>query len=212
MMTPDRPVLTCKQKDNFVGRWRGVVIDGSCGSFYPSSTFKACSKAGSNIGSDIERRIPLTRGKFAIVDAADYYRLIQFQWYAKYSGKTFYATRNHAGKSVKMHREIMDCPGHLLVDHIDHDGLNNRRSNLRLCTSSQNLCNTVSTRGSSSKYKGVCWHKREKQWVASIQFNKKTYYLGDFDSEIDAARAYDEKAKVLHGQFACLNFPPSFGA
>ena len=195
----DRPVLVCKERKGYVGWYRSVYLDSSCVNFYPSETCKAGSRA--------ERRIPLTRGKFALVDADDYYRLSKFQWYAKYSGSTFYAVRNHSGKSVKMHREIMGGPGHLLVDHIDRNGLNNRRSNLRFCTSSQNLCNTVSIRGSSSRYKGVCWHKREKQWVASIQFKKKSYYLGDFDNEIDAAKAYDKKAKVLHGEFACLNLP-----
>ena len=199
LIVPNRPVLMCMQRENKVGRWWGVQLEQSCRNFYPSGTFKA--------GSEAARRIPLTRGKFALVDAEDYYQLSKFQWYAKYSGSTFYAARNHAGKSVKMHREILASPDHLLVDHIDRNGLNNRKSNLRFCTSSQNLCNTVSIRGSSSRYKGVCWHKREKQWVASIQFNKKSYYLGDFDNEIDAAKAYDKKAKVLHGQFACLNLP-----
>jgi len=105
-----------------------------------------------------------------------------------------------------MHRQILSCPPDLLVDHIDHNGLNNCKRNLRLCTPAQNTRNSLSSANSSSKYKGVCWSKREKKWTASIQFNKKAYHLGYFTDEIKAAKAYDKKAKELHGQFACLNF------
>jgi len=66
----------------------------------------------------------------------------------------------------------------------------------------------LSTASSTSKYKGVCWDKRNKKWGVTIQANKKKYHLGYFKDEIDAAKAYDKKAKKLHGQFACLNFPP----
>ena len=70
------------------------------------------------------------------------------------------------------------------------------------------MCNTFSSKVGSSKYKGVTWHKMGKKWVAAIQLNRKQYHLGHFSNEIDAARAYDEKAKELHGEFAYLNFPP----
>ena len=186
------------QRVNFVGRWRGVHIDGKCPNFYPSSTFKAGAKAA--------RRIPLTRGKFALVDSADYYRLAQFNWQAMAGNNTFYATGRADGKATKMHRLIMDPPAHLLVDHIDRNGLNNCRSNLRLCTIAQNSCNAI-PHGSSSKYKGVCWNKRKKKWIARIRLSGKIYSLGYFTDEITAAKAYDKKAGQLHRQFACLNFP-----
>jgi len=102
----------------------------------------------------------------------------------------------------------MAAPNHLFVDHIDHNGLNNRRSNLRLCTLAQNNRNMVSRTG-SSKYKGVCWHGGTKKWNAKIRLNRKCYHIGLFTDEIAAAKAYDKKAKELHGQFACLNFPPA---
>ncbi len=200
MMSPHRPSLICMQKEGHHGRWWSVHLGDKCANFYPSQTLKKVAEA--------VRPIPLTRGNFATVDAEDYYRLAKFNWYTTTGAKTFYAARKCNGKAVMMHREIMNAPDHLVVDHIDRNGLNNCKANLRLCTISQNLCNTVSTKGSSSKYKGVSWHKREKNWVASIQFNGKIYHLGYFENEIDAAKAYDKKASQLHGEFACLNFPP----
>ena len=168
--------------------------------FYPSKTFKKGPKA--------VRRIPLTQGKFATVDARDYYRLSKFNWYAVIAQNTFYAARTQSGKSIKMHRFIMDAPEDLFVDHIDHDGLNNAKGNLRLCTFTQNARNTQPTKGTSSRYKGVCWKKKEKKWVANVQPNNKRYFLGYFTDEIDAAKAYDKKAAKVFGEFACLNFPP----
>jgi hypothetical protein len=165
----------------------------------PSETFKTNPQA--------PRRIPLTRGKFALVDWQDYYRLTKFQWFVVANGITFYAARKDRGKILMMHRDIMEAPSHLFVDHIDHNGLNNTRSNLRLCTKAQNSCNKASRMG-NSKYKGVYWNRDKKKWVAAIQYNRTKYELGYFTDEITAARAYDKKAKDLHRQFACLNFPP----
>ena len=79
-----------------------------------------------------QRLIPLTRGKFAVVDAKDYPRLIQYRWFAERSGHTFHAVRRHNGRAVKMHHHLMRTPRHLTVGHFDHDGLNNIRKNLRL--------------------------------------------------------------------------------
>ena len=105
-----------------------------------------------------------------------------------------------------MHREIMHAPKGMVVDHIDGNSLNNRRSNLRLCTVSQNHQNRRRTYG-SSKYKGAWWDKRRNKWVAAITFKGKYIYLGFFDNEIDAGKAYDRKAAELFGEFAYLNFP-----
>ena len=188
----------CRQKVNFVGKRAEVRLNASCANFEPSETFKTNPQA--------PRRIPLTRGKFALVDAKDYYRLSKFNWCINSNGCTFYAARCCAGRTVMMHRVIMKPPEHLFVDHIDHNGLNNTRSNLRLCTQAQNNCNTSSRMG-NSKYKGVYWNRARKKWVAAIRFRGKTYDLGYFTDEIAAARAYDKKASQLHRQFACLNFP-----
>ena len=188
------------QKPNLTGRWQVVLLEQSCPNFYPSAICKQ--------GSAAVRRIPLTRGKFALVDTADYYHLVKYKWTVQSNANTSYASGKVAGKVTKMHRLIMNAPADLLVDHIDHNGLNNCRSNLRLCTPAQNARNSVSRKGSTSRYKGVSWSRERKKWAASIQFNRKIYQLGYFQSHFAAARAYDKKAKELHGQFACLNFPP----
>jgi len=92
------------------------------------------------------------------------------------------------------------------VDHIDGNGLNNTRANLRICTYQQNVCNCKS-RGGDSKYKGISWDKRSKKWRAKIRYNSKDKHLGVFEDEIEAAREYDREAAKLFGEFAYLNFP-----
>ena len=107
-----------------------------------------------------------------------------------------------------MHRQIMNAPKGTPIDHKDHNGLNNTRENLRLATISENARNCEKTkRPTSSKYKGVCWNKKSKKWQAHIHYNGISIHLGLFDSEEDAAKAYDEAAKIYHGEFAVLNFP-----
>ena len=210
IMGPNRPALTCKQRVRFVGTQRIVLLDWSCANFYPSGDFRL-SRQSSNedgkAGDQAVRRIPLTRGKFALVDAKDYYRLIKFNWFTEICARTSYAARTKHRSTIMMHRVIMKAPDHLVVDHIDHNGLNNCRSNLRLCTSAQNSQNMASIARGRSKYKGIYWDKQHKKWVAKIQVNGKRTHIGIFKNEIDAAKAYDEKASQLHGEFACLNFP-----
>jgi hypothetical protein len=151
--------------------------------------------------------IPLTQAKFAIVDAQDYEWLNRYNWHAKKHKNTSYAETQKKGKLIKMHRLITSAPPHLLVDHRDHNGLNNRKGNLRLCTNQQNVYNRRPRPGGTSKYKGVYWHKKSKKYTAAISANGKRYYLGYFDDEIEAAVAYDIKAMVLFGEFAYFNFP-----
>jgi hypothetical protein len=101
----------------------------------------------------------------------------------------------------------MNAPAHLVCDHIDHNGLNNTKRNLRLCTKQQNAINQRPRKDGSSKYKGVCWHKRNKKWQARIHHSGRYYHLGTFKSQRAAALAYDSAARKYHGDFACLNFP-----
>ena len=201
-MSSNRPMLGCKQRAGSVGRYRIVQLEQSCRNFYPSGTFKA--------GSEAVRRIPLTRGKFALVDAEDYYQLSKFNWQALTNATIFYACGKVDGKTIKMHRFIMNAPSHLVVDHIDRNGLNNCKSNLRLCTVAQNSRNSGSNKGSTSRYKGVSWNRNVKKWGAQIRLNYKIHRIGYFENETEAAKAYDKRAVELHGEFACLNFPNEF--
>jgi hypothetical protein len=154
------------------------------------------------------RYIELTKGKYAIVSLEDYEKISQHKWRALRSPKTFYAVRSEKGKTIYMHNEIAQPPPDRMVDHIDHNGLNNSRPNLQLATRSQNACNRRKRDSKcTSKYKGVWFNKRENKWMSSIKVEGKRIFLGYFDNQLDAAKAYDKAARQYHGNFAVLNFP-----
>jgi len=165
-------------------------------------------------------KIPLTQDKVAVVDEVDA-DLVNFKWSVVRQGRKsnpiWYAVRDSRmgrGKpNIRMHRVILErMIGRSLkkneeTDHKNHDGRDNRRSNIRLATKSENLRNQrVQGKSKSSQFKGVWWHKRDEKWSAAIQGGTRTW-LGYFDTEEDAARAYDAEAKVRYGLFAVLNFP-----
>ncbi len=156
----------------------------------------------------MSKRIPLTQGKYAIVDDEDYEWLSRHKWYAIRKGNVYYAARMPKGKGRKhiyMHREILGAPNNKQVDHINHYALDNCKSNLRLCTNQENRFNSKSDKNGSSKYKGVSWYRPLRKWGAQICYNGKRIYLGYFHDEISAAKAYDESATELFGKFARLN-------
>ncbi len=159
------------------------------------------------------RKIHLGEDLFAIVDPPVFYQINRFNWVPRRSRYGFYALRftNEPGKPVRfssMHREIMGFPEGYLVDHKNNNKLDNRIANLRLATRSQNVMNTLKRRtNTTSKYRGVCWRKDMGKWQSKIYFQNKRILLGYFDSEIEAAKAYDAAAKRYHKEFACLNFP-----
>ena len=147
----------------------------------------------------------------ALVDDADYEWLNQFRWNAQKGRDTYYARRNFDGTHFLMHRLIMGVTDRqVYVDHINDNGLDNRRDNLRTCTNSQNVINarkkkTFKGKPLSSKYKGVTWVKLENKWMAQAKIAGVNKYLGLFNNEIDAALAYNEFAKENFGEFARLN-------
>mgnify|MGYP000993593137 CR=1 FL=1 len=144
--------------------------------------------------------IQLTQGKYTIVDSDDFDLLNRYNWHFQSRG---YACNEKLGL---LHRFITNCPKGMVVDHINGDNLDNRKENLRICTQTQNTFNSKGVDNKTSKYKGVYWAKIKTKWKAQIHINKKNTYLGLFDSEIDAAKKYDEIAYSLYGDFAKLNF------
>jgi hypothetical protein len=159
------------------------------------------------------KQIPLTQGQFALVDDEDYERVNQFKWYYIMMNKNTglcYARRhmNISGKDniVYLHRFILGISnGKSKIDHKDGNGLNNQRSNIRISTHGQNLLNRGSQTGASSKYKGVCFENFTKSYRMQITIKGKTI-RSRFKNEIEAAKEYDRLAKILHGEFANLNF------
>jgi len=198
-------MLICQHKAEAEAGWQVVGAGGGCGNFklarelVPAEVAEALA-AGA-------KPIPLTQGKFAIVDASDYEELNQYKWHATKSGHTYYAMRRKGRKLIRMHRQILNAPRGLVCDHINHNGLDNRKRNLRLCTQGQNCRNKSARKGCSSKYIGVSFDKQTKRFSAKICVNFKKIWIGRFKSEIEAARARDKKAIELHGEFASLNFP-----
>lgn len=157
------------------------------------------------------KELPITQGMLAIVDDGDYDTLAQFSWQANFAknGRCYAECSlpriNKYRPSTSMHRMIMQEPDGLYVDHIDNNGLNNTRTNLRICTNGQNNMNAYKIRNGTSKYKGVSWCKKSQIWRAFVCINGKSKNLGNFKSEIEAAYAYDKAAMEYYGEFARPN-------
>lgn len=158
------------------------------------------------------KEIPLTRGFVTIVDEDDYDWLIESKWCCSMNkSKKPYAAKaivnSNGRKSMTLlHRLILNAPKGVFVDHINHNTVDNRKQNLRLCDYAGNSRNRIKFNGKSSIYKGVSWNKKSQKWRSSIMANSYPIYLGEFESEEVAAITYDEAAIRYHGEFASLNF------
>jgi hypothetical protein len=208
--------LHCTHHPSNPGGIEEVLVTDTCRNFKPKRWYHrprglARTRAAPPPAKSRGRteRIPLGNGLFATVDAADYPKVSQYRWYARRCGKTIYAMRHARGGDMYMHRMIMRPRRGYIVHHLDHDGLNNRRDNLRVCTPRQHQ-STRGPSGGTSQYVGV--YRCKDRWEARIRHRGKVYYLGFYDTEVEAAKARDRKAYELHGEFAYLNFPEDLPA
>ena len=155
------------------------------------------------------KQIKLTQGKYALIDDDDYNRILKYKWCAHFERNNWYAVTgkvvNGKRHTIRMHRFIMNALPGEMMDHINGDGLDNRKNNLRFCNAKQNCWNSKSRKNTSSKYKGVSKRKTTGKYESYISIYGKRKHLGFFENEEEAAKKYNQQAILIHGKFARLN-------
>lgn len=152
------------------------------------------------------KQISLGHDRYVIVDDGDYEYLSRWKWCYQPRGHGYAARNSGRSKTFHMHRVILNAPKGMEVDHINGNGLDNRRCNLRLCTKAQNQHNQRPKRQGTSLFKGVSLNSAKRKWVAQVCVNKRKLHLGYFEDETEAAHAYDQAARLHFGEFARTNF------
>lgn len=179
--------------------------------FAPASALVRLGECPSDTEGADFKKIALSNGMSILVDESDFEKLNKYKWHVHVRksscGNTYYAVSKIGGKSVSAHRMILNPPNGFVVDHVNGNGLDNRRSNLRFATHGQNIANSFKAIGRTSKFKGVHLNKESNKWFAQISVNGKTKNVGIFKHEISAALAYDVEAIKQYGKFAKVNFP-----
>ncbi len=162
------------------------------------------------------KEIKLTQGQVALVDDADFDTLSKYKWCARKQATQIgfvamrgFQLKNKRIQCVLMHRDIMKPPSDMTVDHINHNTLDNRRVNLRVCTNRENCINKGITKSNTSGFKGVSYNKKNKKWVAYVKNNQKIIHLGYFIDKVEAAKIYNREASKIFGEFALLNVIPT---
>lgn len=165
----------------------------------------------SSIGTDANQVVSLSKGKFAIIDAQDADYINQWKWTYLSSGYAF--RRKYLGvvdgkeqsEYILMHRLLMDCPEGYEVDHINHNRLDNRKSNLRIVTRAQNTHNAGIRSDNTSGHKNIYWYKAYKKWMVTVGANGKSHFIGYYDKLDEAVEAKKLAIKRLHGEYANVN-------
>jgi hypothetical protein len=148
------------------------------------------------------KTISLTQNKTAFFDDCDFPLISAYKWFAHRIGNKYYAETKIQKKNVYMHKLILDAPNGFVTDHIDGNGLNNSRANLRLVSYQQNAINRNKRQGTSSLFKGVDFHCESGKWRSRIKINGNEQIIGYFNSEIMAALEYDVQAAKVFGEYA----------
>lgn len=151
------------------------------------------------------KELKLTKGKYALVDDEDFEKLNNYSWHILRNGYAM-ARIKGTNKKILLHRLILNAPNGRMIDHINHNVLDNRKENLRFCSVTENARNSKLCSKNTSGYKGVSWRANRNRWLAEIRIDGALKRLGHFIDKKEAAVAYNLAAQKYFGEFAYLNY------